>query len=264
MRVDERDLARELDRVRARPTPPVFVPGPVELLRRPASARMDRAGAREGLGRAARRRGVHGHQPARPGPRRARLRRAVVLQTLRLSDGRRVSPGAEGGALPSCIGRGSPAARSRSPRCRATSTIWPKASRRSKTGRVDYLALPAVEIGLQHIESIGIDTIHERVRCLTGWLLDQLLALTQTNGEAARPHLRSADDRPARRHRDLQFLRRRRPRHRSSHRRTARQRGQHLAADRVLLQSRRAAKSRSASPAPSCRRASGSPSTRRT
>jgi len=27
-----------------------------------------------------------------------------------------------------------------------------------------------IEIGLQHGESIGIDTIHERVRCLTGWL----------------------------------------------------------------------------------------------
>ena len=50
-------------------------------------------------------------------------------------------------------------------------------------GTVDYLALPAIEIGLQHIESIGIDTIHERVRCLTGWLLDQLLALRQVNGK---------------------------------------------------------------------------------
>ncbi len=48
-------------------------------------------------------------------------------------------------------------------------------------GTLDYLALPAVEIGLQHIESIGIDTIHERTRCLTGWLLEQLLALRQIN-----------------------------------------------------------------------------------
>ena len=48
-------------------------------------------------------------------------------------------------------------------------------------GTLDYLALPAVEIGLQHIESIGLDAIHERVGCLTGWLLDQLLALRQTN-----------------------------------------------------------------------------------
>jgi selenocysteine lyase/cysteine desulfurase len=50
-------------------------------------------------------------------------------------------------------------------------------------GTLDYLSLPAVEIGLQHIESIGIDTIHERVRCLTGWLLRELLALRQTNGQ---------------------------------------------------------------------------------
>jgi molybdenum cofactor sulfurtransferase len=49
-------------------------------------------------------------------------------------------------------------------------------------GTLDYLALPAIEIGLAHLESIGIDTIHERVRCLTGWLLRQLLALRQTNG----------------------------------------------------------------------------------
>jgi len=50
-------------------------------------------------------------------------------------------------------------------------------------GTLDYLALPAVEIGLQHIESIGLETIHERVRCLTGWLLDNLLALRQMNGQ---------------------------------------------------------------------------------
>jgi molybdenum cofactor sulfurtransferase len=49
-------------------------------------------------------------------------------------------------------------------------------------GTIDYLALPAVEIGLQHIGSIGIARIHERVRCLTGWLLENLLPLKQTNG----------------------------------------------------------------------------------
>jgi len=49
-------------------------------------------------------------------------------------------------------------------------------------GTLDYLALPAVEIGLQHLESIGIERIHERVRCLTGWLLQNLLSLKQTNG----------------------------------------------------------------------------------
>jgi selenocysteine lyase/cysteine desulfurase len=50
-------------------------------------------------------------------------------------------------------------------------------------GTPDYLGLPAVEIGLKHLESIGLDTIHERVRCLTGWLLESLRALKQTNGE---------------------------------------------------------------------------------
>ena len=42
-------------------------------------------------------------------------------------------------------------------------------------GTVDYLNIPAVEIGLRHIASVGIETIHERVRCLTGWLLDNRL-----------------------------------------------------------------------------------------
>ncbi len=51
-------------------------------------------------------------------------------------------------------------------------------------GTVDYLNLPAVEIGLKHIERIGIDVIHERVRCLTGWLLDQLSTLQHSNGTA--------------------------------------------------------------------------------
>ena len=50
-------------------------------------------------------------------------------------------------------------------------------------GTLDFLALPAVDIGLQHIDAIGMDTIHERVRCLTGWLLDNLLALRQKGGQ---------------------------------------------------------------------------------
>ncbi len=49
-------------------------------------------------------------------------------------------------------------------------------------GTVNYLTLPAVEIGLRHLESIGMQTIQTRVRCLTGWLLDQLCALTHSNG----------------------------------------------------------------------------------
>jgi len=50
-------------------------------------------------------------------------------------------------------------------------------------GTLDYLNIPAVEIGLKQLESIGYDVIHERVRCLTGWLLDNLTAMKHKNGE---------------------------------------------------------------------------------
>jgi molybdenum cofactor sulfurtransferase len=50
-------------------------------------------------------------------------------------------------------------------------------------GTVNYLSLPAVEIGLKWIESIGIDLIHTRVMCLTGWLIEQLLSLHHSNGQ---------------------------------------------------------------------------------
>jgi len=51
-------------------------------------------------------------------------------------------------------------------------------------GTLNYLSIPAVEIGLLHLQSIGIDTIAERVRCLTGWLLEELLALRHGNDRA--------------------------------------------------------------------------------
>lgn len=49
-------------------------------------------------------------------------------------------------------------------------------------GTLDYLSIPAVEIGLRHIQAIGMDLIADRVRCLAGWMLDQLLALRHSNG----------------------------------------------------------------------------------
>jgi len=49
-------------------------------------------------------------------------------------------------------------------------------------GTINFLNLPAVEIGLRHITKIGIGTIHERVSCLTGWLLDQMTTLQHSNG----------------------------------------------------------------------------------
>jgi selenocysteine lyase/cysteine desulfurase len=50
-------------------------------------------------------------------------------------------------------------------------------------GTVNYLGIPAVEIGLRYLEGIGIETIHRRVECLTGWLLQSLLALRHRNGK---------------------------------------------------------------------------------
>lgn len=50
-------------------------------------------------------------------------------------------------------------------------------------GTIDYLNIPAVKIGLEHLQSIGIETIGERTRCLTGWLLQNLYAQRHSNGK---------------------------------------------------------------------------------
>jgi molybdenum cofactor sulfurtransferase len=52
-------------------------------------------------------------------------------------------------------------------------------------GTVNYLGIPAVEIGLRHIERIGIDTVSVRVRSLGTWLLDALGSLRHSNGSPA-------------------------------------------------------------------------------
>ena len=49
-------------------------------------------------------------------------------------------------------------------------------------GTPNYLALPAVEFGLEYLSGIGIDAIHTRVRCLTGWLIERLGGLCHTDG----------------------------------------------------------------------------------
>ncbi|MEO8608770.1 MAG: aminotransferase class V-fold PLP-dependent enzyme [Chloroflexota bacterium] len=49
-------------------------------------------------------------------------------------------------------------------------------------GTLNYLSLPAVEIGLRHIASVGVETIHARVMALTGWLIEELTALRHANG----------------------------------------------------------------------------------
>ncbi len=49
-------------------------------------------------------------------------------------------------------------------------------------GTINYAILPAVEYGLEMLERIGIDVIHQRVRELTGYLLERFLPLRHANG----------------------------------------------------------------------------------
>jgi molybdenum cofactor sulfurtransferase len=49
-------------------------------------------------------------------------------------------------------------------------------------GTVNFLNLPALELGFDLIERAGIDVIHERVRALGGWLIDNLVAMRHASG----------------------------------------------------------------------------------
>jgi selenocysteine lyase/cysteine desulfurase len=49
-------------------------------------------------------------------------------------------------------------------------------------GTVDYLNVPAVTVGLRHLDRVGLDAIHRRVGCLTNWLLDALDGLCHADG----------------------------------------------------------------------------------
>lgn len=60
-------------------------------------------------------------------------------------------------------------------------------------GTINYLDLPAVEIGLRHLMTVGMETIHTRIMCLTGWLLDTLQSLKHGNG---RPRVQIYGPRP--------------------------------------------------------------------
>jgi len=52
-------------------------------------------------------------------------------------------------------------------------------------GTVNYLNLPAIEIGVRFLDHIGIETIHTRVAALGAWLLDSLGALNHSDGSPA-------------------------------------------------------------------------------
>jgi selenocysteine lyase/cysteine desulfurase len=51
-------------------------------------------------------------------------------------------------------------------------------------GTLNFLSIPAVEIGLRHLQAIGVEMIAERVQCLTGWMLEELLAMRHSNGHS--------------------------------------------------------------------------------
>jgi selenocysteine lyase/cysteine desulfurase len=49
-------------------------------------------------------------------------------------------------------------------------------------GTIDYLGLPAVTIGIEHVEAVGVGVIHTRVCALAGWLLEELRELRHSDG----------------------------------------------------------------------------------
>jgi selenocysteine lyase/cysteine desulfurase len=50
-------------------------------------------------------------------------------------------------------------------------------------GTINYLDIPALQIGIEHIEKIGIEVISKRVMLLTQWLLDAFAQLKHANGK---------------------------------------------------------------------------------
>ncbi len=49
-------------------------------------------------------------------------------------------------------------------------------------GTIDYLSLPAIEIGLRQIDAVGMATLHRHVGAMTDWLLERLIALRYPDG----------------------------------------------------------------------------------
>jgi len=62
---------------------------------------------------------------------------------------------------------------------------WAPGAAHFEDGTVNFLNLPAVEIGLRYLERIGIETVHARVEELGTELLEVLAALRHSNGAPA-------------------------------------------------------------------------------
>jgi molybdenum cofactor sulfurtransferase len=53
---------------------------------------------------------------------------------------------------------------------------------RFEDGTVNYLDIPAIKIGLDYIETIGMERIHRRIKALASTVVRELTAITHTNG----------------------------------------------------------------------------------
>lgn len=59
---------------------------------------------------------------------------------------------------------------------------WAAGEMGFEDGTIDYLGVPAIELGLNHVTAVGADLIHDRVQSLTRRLLDRLPALQHPDG----------------------------------------------------------------------------------
>jgi len=49
-------------------------------------------------------------------------------------------------------------------------------------GTLNFLAIPDVKVGVDWVRGVGMKVIETRVKCLTGWFLERLLALRHSDG----------------------------------------------------------------------------------
>ena len=68
---------------------------------------------------------------------------------------------------------------------RADRVVTLRGHARFEDGTVDYLGIPAVEVGLRHLERIGIDVVSRRVSALGRWLLAALGRMRHADGAPA-------------------------------------------------------------------------------
>ena len=161
---------------------PLRIPGPVELFRRSPSARLGERGAGPRLGRAPGRVRIRADEQPRPVAMAPRFRRHLLVQAVRVPDGDRIADRAPRGARPPAT----PVVRGRDHRHRfgrgAASHARPTTRSVSRTGRSTYLGLPAIEIGLRHLASVGMPAIHGRAGSMTRLLLEQMSMLRHPDG----------------------------------------------------------------------------------